>query len=47
MKWDGRSYEIRSVNRRYRTPFRYTRIGIALQLIALWVIAFIVVLTLL
>lgn len=35
-------YELRCVNRRYRTPIRYTRLGMTLQLIALWVAAVLV-----
>lgn len=36
------SYEIKSTNRRYRTPFRDTALGWALQLAVMFVVVFLV-----
>lgn len=35
-------YELRSTNRRYRTPFRDTALGWALQFAVIWIVVFLV-----
>ena len=44
IKWNGRGYELHAVNRRYTTPFRDSRLGQVLQLIALAIAGFAVAL---
>ena len=45
MRWNGRNYSLHATNRRYATPFRDSRLGQVLQLIALAIAGFAVALT--